>query len=485
MTVYSHTMPSGRVGNGHLRALSPIAVHDRIVLALATASIFLTAVGVQTPLGLVNLQILVFGWVLLVSVVNSGVILFKADSGAALGSALILLGGTAGLILRFDSTQLLEGLPDLLSIVFAAAMIVYVGYLVRRYGTVVVSYVLDVFFVCAYVAAIVAIAQGIGWLFLGPGSFMNFSFFDQLAGRTIWWNGGQVGPFYRVNSFLSEPADLARALALPAVFSLMSVKSRLVARLPFCQTAVLSAFAMTFSVVGFVTVGIALIFKIYLERRVAPRTAIILGALSLVSLFILFGLGDDYILVKVQSIGNLFDLSWISTQSISAAQLSSLALAGGVATAVENLQHSILFGGGFGGHYTTFLQTTIFDFSRLNVGDLNAKDAGSLFLRVLSETGVIGILGLCSIFFACFGPKLTRFVARDPVATTMLAAIFGIFFIYLVRNGHYNAMNLWLPIAIAAAYMRMVRSQFNTSHNKPILRLRLRRRSVPELNGTI
>lgn len=484
MTSYGHSMASGSVGSGHRRASSTIAIHDRIVLALATASIFLTAVGIQTPLGFVNLQTLVFGWVMVVSLANSRVILLKADSGAALGGALILLGGTVGLLLRLETDQFTEGLPDLLSIVFAVTMIAYVGYLVRRYGSAVVSYILDAFFICAYVTALVAIAQGIGWLLLGPNTFMNFSFLDQLAGRTVWWNGGLAGPFYRVNSFLSEPADLARALVLPAMFSLMSIRSKMVARLPLFQTAILAAFAMTFSVVGFLTVGAALIFKIYLERRIAPRTAVILGVLSLVSLFILFGLGDDYILIKVQSIWNLFDLSWISTKTIINGQVSSLALAGGLSTALENLRHSFLFGGGFGGHYTTFMQTTTFDFTRLNIGDLNAKDGGSLFIRVLSEAGIVGTAGLIVIFFACFGPKFTRFVARDTVVTTMLAAIFGIFFIYLARNGHYAAMNLWLPVAVAAAYMRMVRSQVIRSHKLPPS-FRPVRRGIPQLNGTL
>jgi hypothetical protein len=122
--------------------------------------------------------------------------------------------------------------------------------------------------------------------------------------------------------------------------------------------------------------------------------------------------------------------------------------------ALESLKRQPLWGGGLGSHflsYQTFLREgTLFGegvlaFVRfMSIPDLNAHDAYSMYLRLPSELGLLGV-GLVLFFII---------KNRLPEEAGQLAVISNaclVFFVtYCLREGHFFRHELWFFVALYA-----------------------------------
>jgi O-antigen ligase len=135
-------------------------------------------------------------------------------------------------------------------------------------------------------------------------------------------------------------------------------------------------------------------------------------------------------------------------------------MAASVAVTRRNVSEMPLVGAGFGGHPARFAEIAGNRLDALGVGRLNAEDAGSLLLRSVSETGLLGLsLLLLSIVIptvlACLQ---VRAIAKWrqaggnsdllPLLSALIGGMSSVFVVYLIRNGHYFDLNFWLPFAI-------------------------------------
>jgi hypothetical protein len=103
--------------------------------------------------------------------------------------------------------------------------------------------------------------------------------------------------------------------------------------------------------------------------------------------------------------------------------------------AFENFKEHPLFGTGIGSHFVAYEK---YSYTRTGVirfkgTDFNSTDANSLFLRLVSETGLMGVLFFVAIILNCFVGNS----GTDDTHWVVSGAILVLILLYLLRQGNY------------------------------------------------
>jgi hypothetical protein len=124
-----------------------------------------------------------------------------------------------------------------------------------------------------------------------------------------------------------------------------------------------------------------------------------------------------------------------ATQDVSGSNLSTYALMSNLFVAQQVLKESPVIGNGLGSHsksHSRFIRDIpgVESFIETGTGDLNAPDAASLAIRILSELGILGFSAVL-IFLFCF------YVGGSGPHSAICNAILVSVFLKLLRSGHY------------------------------------------------
>ena len=125
-------------------------------------------------------------------------------------------------------------------------------------------------------------------------------------------------------------------------------------------------------------------------------------------------------------------------------------------------------GVGIGGHPVAFDKVLPFNvFDDPILATINKEDAGSLALRLLSETGILGLLA----FLAFFGRAIVRAAhvvrkqclsghktAEQGVYLAIVGGASSLLAVYLVRQGVYYAPQLWVMFGMVLAIPRLAQN---------------------------
>jgi hypothetical protein len=84
-------------------------------------------------------------------------------------------------------------------------------------------------------------------------------------------------------------------------------------------------------------------------------------------------------------------------------------------------------------------------FEEMGMENLNAQDAGSLFSRIMSELGLIGIIGLIYFIVKLYVPYSEKIEFENSV---IAKAILLYFFAKLLREGHYFSPEMYFFVFI-------------------------------------
>lgn len=147
----------------------------------------------------------------------------------------------------------------------------------------------------------------------------------------------------------------------------------------------------------------------------------------------------------------------LTSMNVNNVNYSTFALISNLYVTINSLEQNLLFGSGLGNHELSYFRyiynlTGIEMFVSADSIGLNAKDANSLLLRILSETGVVGFL---LIFYQLFihRPKIkTEILIRHPIldANSLLLAIKNGCFIYILlkffREGHWFSPEMYFIV---------------------------------------
>ena len=242
--------------------------------------------------------------------------------------------------------------------------------------------------------------------------------------QTTW------GPLIRINSICLEPSHFGIVMSpasFVALFSILGNKSFYYGKV--ASAVILLSMILTFSGVAY----IALLLSLLLFLRIGIKKLRYLPIL----LIPLFVYSAYYFIPEIRL--RLNDTVAVITGKHKPIDinLSTYALATNSFVAYKAFRESPLFGHGLGSHpvsYDKFLYSLdkTDGFWKNMVDSPNRMDAGSLFLRLISETG---FLGIAVIFYFIFRFYVKR--GNKSNIKIMNDAVFILLILQLLRQGHY------------------------------------------------
>lgn len=242
----------------------------------------------------------------------------------------------------------------------------------------------------------------------------------------------QQNGLIKINSILPEPADLANVL-MPAFFvSIVSFfKNTFKFQSKFKSVIIILVLFLTSSTVAYI--GITFCFLLLVFNHL--RNRYVRGVVLLVFLLIPFLiLNDPQMKLKVtQPVSMLFEKKELNDLNV-----SSYAFCSNTMVALYSFKKNPVFGSGIGSHeksYFTYFNSVFTGSKKIpSAKQLNTKDAYSLFLRLLSETG---LFGLAVFFIFIFSNYVSRRRDDSGYAWIISNAILSMFLFKLIRFGNY------------------------------------------------
>jgi hypothetical protein len=275
----------------------------------------------------------------------------------------------------------------------------------------------------AYISSIIGIIQ------------LFFYFINYRPGWRLWFIfnkhgesfGGLTG--FRINSIFCEPAHLAGILSAAFFISLYNLtKKEGVYINKFKSIVIVAVYILSFSSLGQtgILVSILLLFLSY---------GILKYILVVVPLILI---AFNFIYDNVPEFKQRYDSSVNLIQGekfiLGKTHGSSFILYNNYVVATENFKTNFLFGTGIGSHAFAFKIHSLSKDIKQKGFDSNSADANSMFLRLMSETGLFGIIIFIYII-------ITGYVKRDPKRLTyhwlISNAILLMILLNLFRQGHY------------------------------------------------
>jgi hypothetical protein len=233
----------------------------------------------------------------------------------------------------------------------------------------------------------------------------------------------------RLNSVFSEASQCAIMLSPAAFVAIYSLFRREFGFLTLRQCmVVLLALFLTASSTGYMGILIiAFLFTINYGKFFNFFIGIILALLAGFALY-------NYVPEFKSRVDTSMGLWMGENFSIENVNSSSFVLYNNYHIATENFKENFLTGTGLGSHEVAFDKYSLT--KRADILDIkfNKADANSLFLRLMSETGLIGMIFLVVFLFR-------NYVRRDPAEENdywiISNATLVIIMLYLLRQGNY------------------------------------------------
>lgn len=233
----------------------------------------------------------------------------------------------------------------------------------------------------------------------------------------------------RMNSVFSEPAYFAAVVA-PAFFlavrNITSGNYQLINRTQ--SIIVAGAYFLTFSSLGIF--GIFMGILLLLLNLGLFRYAIIFVPIFYGSFYYAYNEIDDF-RERYDGTVQIFFEDDVDSYDIHG---SSFVLYNNYIIAIENFKRNPWFGTGLGSHAIAFDRYSLTQQSDVIQINFNKADANSMFLRLLSETGIYGT-GFMLIFL--IRNLVVKRRSANDLNWVMSNGLFLIIFLYLARQGHY------------------------------------------------
>ena len=285
--------------------------------------------------------------------------------------------------------------------------------------------VFEIYCNACWLLSVIAIFQIVSFLI---GFQSGYNFFGLLNKWGVV-RGGIIG--FRVNSILPEPTYLATSLS-PAVYvsirNLIKKKTFIFSKLQSVIIIIISI--LTTSTIGYLGIIISIILSLEILRF---RYVFFTVLISIAGYFVAYNNVSDFS-SRVNSARGL----WIEEDfNIDNTNNSSFVLYNNLHIAKENLMKYPLFGTGLGSHETAFKKFTLtksliqYDF------EFNVKDGNSLFVRLCTETGFLGLFFIFILIFNGFIYKLDN-NSEDLITHKIISqALFIFIILVLIRQGNY------------------------------------------------
>jgi len=314
-----------------------------------------------------------------------------------------------------------DSFPALLKIVIGLILNGLTYYLLLGLNDYKVDRLFRIYMQMACVVALIAIFQEISYLVRFEAGY-DFRYF---VPRMI--NPHVQGGLIRVTSIMEEPAHLGAAMA-PALF--VSILNVIQSKNHFIDKKaswlVIVAVLLTFSIISYL--GIIFSFILIMLNYKGVKLIVVCTLIMSILGFTAYKISHD-ISWKINDTIAVFS----GKKPAAKANLSTFALCSNGFVAYKSFRNNPLIGLGLGSHpfsYDRYI-SQIIDPAK-NKYPLNREDASGLFLRLLSETGLLGVL--LTLYFI-FRFHVSR--KKESYFWVISNAILCIFILNLLRQGNY------------------------------------------------
>lgn len=261
----------------------------------------------------------------------------------------------------------------------------------------------------------------------------------------------------RVNSIFMEPSHFAISMA-PAFFvSFINVFKHPIfsLRLKWDSLIIVASYILTFSAVAYIAILISILIFLYSKGlRYLLWAGIIMPILAFSAYISLLD-----IRMRINDTAAFFIYPRVTPDT----HMSVYSLVSNAFVAFNSFIDNLLFGLGLGSHpvsYDKFLSLGVakglmqYNYLTSKYPEVCKGDAGSLFLRLLSETGLFGII---AVFYFIF-----KFRVKSDSNKNLLIisnAVFILFILQLLRQGHYFYNGLFFFVWIYYFAYRISKSK--------------------------
>lgn len=278
----------------------------------------------------------------------------------------------------------------------------------------------------AFIVALIGIIQEVSYL-LGFKPGYDFQHFIPIWKVDV--STRSTLPLLRVNSIFPEPTHFCIVM-MPAFFA--SLTSFLKNNFRFLNRwksfIIILSYFLTFSLTGYAGIAFSLMVLAYNYRKV-HYVIMFVTIICILASFSYYNMAEMRMRVD-QSLNVL-----TGERKLEDTNLSTYGFLSNALVAYNSFKDSPLFGHGLGSHLITYERYIGKKVARSKYGHaLNRDDAGSLLFRLLSETGLFGIL----IFFGfIFKFHIPRKETEGDYLWIISNAVLAMFFIKLLRFGNY------------------------------------------------
>ena len=276
----------------------------------------------------------------------------------------------------------------------------------------------------SYFAAVIGIFQFISFkLNFKPG--YNFHW---ILNKWGFITGGNFG--IRINSIFAEPTHLGAVLSAAFFVALYNVIRRETYGLTrFQSIVIIIVYGLSFSGLG--QIGIFLSFIFLAISFGLVRYIIVLIPLVLFGFNFLYNNVNEF----KDRLDSTFGLFFGGEKfELGVTHGSSFILYNNYIVAFENFKTNFLFGTGVGSHSTAFEKYSIAKDIVQWGFNLNSADANSMFLRLVSETGLFGVGIFMIIMIKCYVKRNVNYLTYHWLVSN---GILIMILLNLFRQGHY------------------------------------------------
>jgi len=275
----------------------------------------------------------------------------------------------------------------------------------------------------AYVVCLIGLVQFISYqIGFEPGYNL---FYILNKWRVIY--GGNFG--IRLNSVFSEPTYLASTISSAFFVCIYNLFSKEKFHLTNFQSLVIVlVYLLSFSGLGQVGVFLTLIFLGISFGLI--RYIVILVPVVIIAFNFLYNNVNEF---KTRYDGTI---SLFSGEEfvLGTTHGSSYILYNNYTVALKNFTNNPLFGGGLGSHVSAFDKYSLAKNFMVKGFDYNGQDASSMFLRLMSETGLFGLSVFLIIMIKCYVKRNSNYLSYHWLVSN---AILIMILLNLFRQGHY------------------------------------------------
>lgn len=275
----------------------------------------------------------------------------------------------------------------------------------------------------ALIVSVIGIFQ-IFSFFIGFGPGYDFGWFLNK------WGVSPGGLGIRMNSIFSEPAYFAGVVGpafFVAIYNLLMKKEAYMTKAQSIVIAV--AYLLTFSSLGIISIFVAALLLLLNYGFV--RYAIFVGPLLFFGYTYAYNNIDEF---RDRVDGTVTAFSGEGQIDINEVHGSSFVLYNNYVIAVENFKRNPFFGTGLGSHPLAFEKYSLTNVPGMIDINFNKADANSMFLRLLSETGLYGVIIMLSFVIYNIVP---RNKSANDTNWLVSNGILVVILVYLMRQGHY------------------------------------------------